>query len=633
MLDRIEVFGYRRLLNVDTYVGRKTVAFVGPNEAGKSSVLSALLLFTSDGPVPATDASRSQRGEELKPDRAVVRLSFTLDDRQRTLARALPIEADELRHLTFTKLASGERQFHFSPAPKLSPKVKNDLIKAWPAIRTVLHDSLDSRLDGSEQSFSDSDLDAISAFTEGNGRQPSAEVWERVSAGITEQFEDNEKLKTRVAAFRTYFDWARPGARLQTLVYQGIGANLPAFVLFTENLRSLRAEYQLSDTSIDADAALRNLLRLAQFPLEQIRSALGEPSHLRTLKDEANERLKTFFTQKWNQEQITVGIEVTDDFLRIDVKDLVDGSPGWIAITERSDGLRTFVALAAFLESGSFERPPILLIDEAEQHLHQNAQGDLIRMLQDLSAVEQVIYTTHSPACLPADLGNGVRFVEPIDKGHSVIRHDFWSLDRNEHVGFNPLLIVMGAGAAAFSSLRSALIAEGVSDMLLLPTLIKLATNKHELDYQVSPGIATASKTDMAKLDFVATRVAYLVDGDPGGATWKRQLEGAGVPRARIRSLPDGIGLEDLFDRDFYLDAVAELAGIDRRKLNAAAIDVPIKSAVDALALKPRPAGVIAFAEFVLGRHESGDAPIVLHPDRKRHLKDLDSWVRRTITS
>jgi predicted ATP-dependent endonuclease of OLD family len=283
------------------------------------------------------------------------------------------------------------------------------------------------------------------------------------------------------------------------------------------------------------------------------------------------------------------------------------------------------------LDSGSFERPPILLIDEAEQHLHQNAQGDLIRMLQELSAVQQVIYTTHSPACLPADLGNGVRFVEPITGGLSTIRHDFWSLDRNEHVGFNPLLIVMGAGAAAFSSLRGALIAEGVSDMLLLPTLIKLATGKPELIYQVSPGIATASKGDMAKLDLVASRVAYVVDGDEGGNAWKQQLEGANVPKNRIRSLPAGVGLEDLLDRDFYLDAVAELGGIERAALDSAAVDVPIKSAVDTLKLKPRPAGPIAFAEFVLGRHESGEAPILLRADKKRLLKDLDAWALKAI--
>jgi hypothetical protein len=103
------------------------------------------------------------------------------------------------------------------------------------------------------------------------------------------------------------------------------------------------------------------------------------------------------------------------------------------------------------------------------------------------------------------------------------------------------------------------------------------------------------------------------------------------VPKPRIRSLPDGVGLEDLLDREFYLDAVAELSGIDRIELAKAATDMPIKSAVDALKSKPKPTGPIAFAEFVLGRHESGEAPIVLNSEKKRLLKELDSWVLRTV--
>jgi hypothetical protein len=629
VLDHVEIFGYRRLLQADAYVGRKTVAFVGPNEAGKSSVLSALRLFDSDDAVPGRDASRSQRGETLDPHRTVVRLSFTLDESQAVLARALPIDASAIRHLVFEKAASGKRSYRFAPEPLLSPKVKAGLVKGWPALRKLLDQAYEALDEGAESAFSESDLDAVSAFVSDTGTQPPAAIWDNVNAGVRKLLSVDATLTGKAESFRIYYEWARPGVDLQSLVYQEIGGAMPVFIQFTENLRSIRAEYPLADASIDADPALGNLLRLARFSLGQIRAALGEPDHLRTLEEKANERLRTFFTDKWKQEQITVGLKVTEEFLRVDVKDLANGSPGWIKITERSDGLRTFVALAAFLDSGSFARPPILLIDEAEQHLHQNAQGDLIRMLQELSAVEQVVYTTHSPACLPADLGNGVRFVEPIENGHSTIRHDFWSLERNAHVGFNPLLIVMGAGAAAFSSLRSALIAEGVSDMLLLPTLIKLATNNGELDYQVSPGIATASKSDMSKLDFIASRVAYLVDGDSGGKTWRRQLEDADVPKNRIRSLPDGVGLEDLLDRSFYLDSVAELSNIGRLELGAASTDSPIKTAIDALKLKPKPAGPIALAEFVLGRHESGEARIVLSSSGKRLLKELHAWMMK----
>ena len=167
--------------------------------------------------------------------------------------------------------------------------------------------------------------------------------------------------------------------------------------------------------------------------------------------------------------------------------------------------------------------------------------------------------------------------------------------------------------------------------MLLLPTLIKLATGKTELPYQISPGIATASKSDMTKLDFVASRVAYLVDGDDGGKTWQGQLFEAGVPKSRVRLLPDGVGLEDLLDRELYLDTVAELGGIDRAQISKAPPSIPIKTAVDSLKLKPKPQGSVAVAEFILGRHESRYKPIVLDPDKKHLLKELDAWVLKTI--
>ena len=630
MLDRIEILGYRRLNTASAYVGRKMVAFVGPNEAGKSSILSALRLFDSDDAMKETDSTRSLRGQALDPNRVVVRLSFTLTREQRAKARRLPIEDEELRYVVYQKRASGKRSYSFSPDPRTSPTLKSDLTKAWPAIAKRLVALLDGLEDEDSEVFDRTQLDAISSFLQGATGKPAVDVWDAINSGVSEHLAGDEKLTAKLAALNAYYEWERPGVNVSELVYKGIGARMPVFAQFGEEHRLIRADYVLSDASIDQSVALANLLRLAGIDLAQIRASAGESGYQRTLLDDANRRLEVFFTQKWKQEQVTVGIEVDGELLRVHVRDLVEGGAGWMDITERSDGLRTFVALAAFLESGGFAHPPILLIDEAERHLHQNAQGDLVRMLEELTAVEQVIYTTHSPACLPSDIGNGVRFVEPVDKGHSRIRHDFWTIDRQEHVGFNPLLIVMGAGAAAFSSLRRALIAEGESDMLLLPTLIRLATGKADLAYQVAPGIATASKSDMARLDLVASRVAYVVDGDGGGKTWKGHLQGSNVPKDRIRSLPEGVGLEDLFDRSFYLDAVAALGDLDRTSLDRAATDVPVKTALEQLRIKGLP-GSVALAEFILGGHESHERKIQLNPSTKRSLRDLDAWALKTL--
>lgn len=82
-LQRIEILNYKRLVSASAYVGRKTMAFVGPNEAGKSSVLSALRLFDNDEPVDTRTVSRTSRGSSAPTGASdVVKLSFSLDDDQ-----------------------------------------------------------------------------------------------------------------------------------------------------------------------------------------------------------------------------------------------------------------------------------------------------------------------------------------------------------------------------------------------------------------------------------------------------------------------------------------------------------------------------------------------------------------------
>src|SRR5206468_181099 len=96
--------------------------------------------------------------------------------------------------------------------------------------------------------------------------------------------------------------------------------------------------------------------------------------------------------------------------------------------------------------------------------------ADLVRAFEQQSLAAKIIYTTHSAGCLPSDLGTSVRVVEPIpDTDRSRIRNDFWGTS----AGFSPLLMAMGASALAFTPTRRAVLAEGPSDLLLLPSLLK----------------------------------------------------------------------------------------------------------------------------------------------------------------
>jgi hypothetical protein len=174
---------------------------------------------------------------------------------------------------------------------------------------------------------------------------------------------------------------------------------------------------------------------------------------------------------------------------------------------------------------------------------------------QDQAA--RVIYTTHSPACLPPDLGVGIRSVVPSPNNlqASEIRNSFWS---NGGVGYSPLMIAMGAAAAAFTTARHVVLGEGATEMLMLPSLMRSATGLEILPYQVAPGLSEVPKDFYNSLDLEGAKVAYLLDADAGGQRLKANLIESGVPEDRIVTLPVP-GLENVLSPTDYLNAASAL--------------------------------------------------------------------------
>lgn len=233
----------------------------------------------------------------------------------------------------------------------------------------------------------------------------------------------------------------------------------------------------------------------------------------------------------------------------------------YTTIDERSDGLRQFVALLAFAALEGAQQVPILLIDEAETHLHYDAQADLVQVLRKQDMVSKVIYTTHSIGCLPEDLGAGARLIE-VDKSAprtSTIQNWFWLSHRP---GFCPLLFGMGASTLAFIPVRNAVVTEGPSDIILWPTLLREAINSSHLGFQIVPGLSEANRSEIIQLDREAPSIAYLVDSDGGGKKLLKKLTDEGISRDRIFLIPTNgkqeLTVEDLIDKETYLHAVNE---------------------------------------------------------------------------
>jgi predicted ATP-dependent endonuclease of OLD family len=229
-------------------------------------------------------------------------------------------------------------------------------------------------------------------------------------------------------------------------------------------------------------------------------------------------------------------------------------------IEERSDGLRSFLALLAFTTRYSQDQKPVLLIDEAEMHLHYAAQAELVEALTSQELAAQVIYTTHSAGCLPDDLGSSVRVVEVTGPETSTTHDGFWS---EREAGFTPLLLSMGASALAFTPTRAAVMAEGPSDALLLPQLFRVAaelSDAEPLGFQIAPGIAWVPEEELSLLDLEASKVVYLLDSDEEGDRHEDRLRRAGIPAERIYHLRTararGLSVEDFVAPKTYVAAV-----------------------------------------------------------------------------
>lgn len=554
-LGRIKVHGFRKIVASECTTPGKLIAFVGPNEAGKSSLLSALLALDSPDAIPPADWPR---GLDIDADDVALECWFRLDTEDLdamsdVVTPVLPI------WYVVSKKYDGGRIHALEPRPTRDYGSREAADKALSRFATTRAAAeLGRRPDEDAEPQAGDLLDEVLGFV--GGRSGISEEQLDTVQALIRHLEAAGSRGLGARAEKALAVWRADALQdhPHEISTKRLWPRRPRFAAFGEAERTLASDYDLRVVADGPPAALANLAKISHLDLEELLASVErqDAGAYVSATEDANARLAAVFTEAWQQSPVVVRLHLDAAILRVMVSNT---SSGYSSIAERSDGLKAFVALTSFAaqekESG---RPMVLLIDEAEQHLHFDAQADLVRMLDRQGLAQQVIYTTHSPGCLPSDLGTGIRPVVPAtDGGRSSLANSFWAEGR----GFYPLLMALGAGAAAFAPSRYAVLAEGASDMLLLPSMIREAIKRESLDYQIAPGIAESSLSQLLALDLEAPRVAYLVDGDAGGAAHAKRLAAAGVPDERVVQLGgihSGVTPEALLREEVYLQAVNE---------------------------------------------------------------------------
>jgi predicted ATP-dependent endonuclease of OLD family len=551
--------GFRRFEDAWINLDGKAIAILGPNESGKSSLLKALTLFNDESGVPGPWITR---GPTYPAGHVVAHLRFRLSRSERsTIPWRVP--GEQGIWLIVSKTAEGPRQFAFEP-PVTRPKQAR--AKARKGIDSMLAKFRSEPAPGEESEVEPDELhDALQSLR--HELDSDADTLTNEALGLLEEtrnllkqtaadVDDDPALREAATRIGEALDAAAKVERLPSPeeLARNLGPSMPTFLEFDDDNRDLLVEYDISKNS-NFNAAFRNLAKLGGLDVSALRKAITESDDgkVRHLLTSAERKINTALKRGWNQSYLGVSFRDVGMAIRIT---LSSHESDFFKLDERSDGLRIFVALRAFLEAKGRPVKPILLVDEAERHLHYDAQVDLIRMFDQQKDAKEVVYTTHSVGCLPQDLGRGSRLVVSSTTGTRSTITNSWT---SSGAGVSPLTAAMGARVLSLTPSRNVVITEGPSDASLLPSLIREATNSTALDYQMVAGLAGITNERVRWLEGEAARVIYLADGDTEGVKLAKTVRDGGVESSRVLSLPANLTLEELIEPQLYVDAVNNL--------------------------------------------------------------------------
>ena len=163
----------------------------------------------------------------------------------------------------------------------------------------------------------------------------------------------------------------------------------------------------------------RNLLRVGG--LQNFEIIFEDSTRGRRASEEASRVITDQIRRVWSQEpSVEVKLNVNGKLLYIDIS---DSTTVFDTPESRSLGFRWYLSFYINFLAQTYEARAneyIFLIDEPGIHLHPAGQKDLVKVLEDLSMKNQLIYTTHSPFMINRNYPQRVRLVQKSREGTRV---------------------------------------------------------------------------------------------------------------------------------------------------------------------------------------------------------------------
>lgn len=305
---------------------------------------------------------------------------------------------------------------------------------------------------------------------------------------------------------------------------------------------------------------------------EEIAAIATKKRERTILLNSAGTDLTKSFRNWWKQGDYTFDFQADGDHFRIWVSD--KRRPEKVELEDRSSGLQWFLSfyLIFLVESTGDHSNAILLLDEPGLSLHPLAQRDLSAFFENLATTNQIIYTTHSPFLVDADMLDRVRKVYVAGDGSTKASPDLRSGSEDPRKSGATYAIYSALNMSVAESLLygcDPVVVEGPSDQHYLATIkialigAKRINPKRELVFPPSHGANNAKVVASILSGKDEQLPAMLLDGDAAGKKMARDLQNGlyQAEKQKILTTDKYVGfenseIEDLFPPEFLATIV-----------------------------------------------------------------------------
>ena len=356
-------------------------------------------------------------------------------------------------------------------------------------------------------------------------------------------------------------------ATVEPKLVQYIENFLPKFILY----KTLTDD--IPDTFTNQDMGKTPIKRLSKYlgvDFSKIFNGKNQQQQ-RNATQKLSRKISDDFASKYKQKAVKLDFDINSTTMSIYIKDKKPNTDEYgysFQLSQRSTGLRWYLNFYIALKGEDLKPGDIILVDEPGMYLHPKAQQEMREILNEESAENQIIYTTHSPYLIDADNVYQIRLVEKLgtdnEDGYnevSVIReriHHSSNMDT-----LKPILDAIGYSLGSELNLRyqKVLICEGVSDYYYLKALELICKEELPCGITHANGCNNISRIASIFQGIGISEIFALVDSDDGGIKERTKLVNTGVfDEKHIMTTHEiknvGKAVEDVFNREWYLKEI-----------------------------------------------------------------------------